>query len=127
MGAKGSLDRNWLRYTLARQPELFADLLVDRLEDLGVVLQVLLDVLAPLAEPLAVVGEPGAALLDDPLLDGEIQQVAGFRDALAIHHVELRLAERRGDLVLDDLHARAAADHDVAVLDAGDAADVDAH
>jgi hypothetical protein len=50
-----------------------------------------------------------------------------LRDPLAVHHVELRLAERRRDLVLHDLHARAAADDLVAVLDGADAPDVDAH
>ena len=97
------------------------------LADVRVVLEELLGVLAPLAEPLAAVGEPRAALLDDPLVDGEVEQVARARDALAVHDVELGFAERRRDLVLDDLHARAAADDGVAVLDAGDAADVHAH
>ena len=76
------------------------------------------DVLAALAEALAVVGEPGAALLDDPVLDAEVEQVAFARDALAVHDVELGLAERRRHLVLDDLDARAAADDLIAVLDA---------
>ena len=46
------------------------------------------------------------------------------RDALAELDVELRLAERRGDLVLDDLHADAVADRLRAVLERLDAADV---
>ena len=60
------------------------------------------------------------------LSTAEVEQVARLRDALAVHHVELGLAEGRRDLVLHDLHARAPADDDVAVLDAGDAADVHA-
>ena len=60
------------------------------------------------------------------LSTAEIEQIARARDAFAVHHVELGFAERRRDLVLHDLHAGAAADDDVAVLDAGDAADVDA-
>ena len=95
--------------------------------DLRIVLQELLRVLAPLAEPLAAVREPRAALLDDPLVDAEIEQVAGLRDAFAVHDVELGFAERRRDLVLHHLDARAAADDDVAVLDAGDAPDVEPH
>src|SRR4051812_9664812 len=107
-----------------RQAELAADALVDRLEDLRVVLEELLDVFAALTEALAVIGEPRAALFDDALVDREVEQVPGLRNAFAVHDVELGLAEGRRDLVLDHLHARAAADHDVAVLDRGDAADV---
>src|SRR5207249_8523731 len=77
-------------------------------------------------EALALEGEPGAALVDDLAIDGEIEQVAFLRNPLAIHDVELRLTKRRRDLVLDDLDAGAAADDDVAVLDRADAADVDA-
>jgi hypothetical protein len=47
-------------------------------------------------------------------------------DALAVHDVELDLAERRRDLVLDDLHAGLVADDLVALLDRADAADVEA-
>src|SRR6476660_4649883 len=78
---------------LARHPQLAADAVLDGGIDLGVVLEELLRVLAPLAEPLAAVREPCAALLDDALVDGEIEQIAGARDPLAVHHVELGLAE----------------------------------
>src|SRR5215831_5521192 len=71
------------------QAELAPDSILDRRVDLRVVLEELLGVLAALAEALAVEREPGAALLDDPLVDGEIQQVARARDAFAVHHVEL--------------------------------------
>ena len=67
---------------LSHQAELAADAILDRLEDVRVVLEELLGVLAALAETLAAVGEPRAALLDDPLVDGEIEQIAGARDAL---------------------------------------------
>ena len=42
--------------------------------------------------------------------DAQIEQLARLGDALAVHDVELGLLERRRDLVLDDLDARAAAD-----------------
>ena len=48
-------------------------------------------------------------------------------DALAVHDVELGLAERRADLVLDDLDPGAVADDLGAVLQRLDAADVEAH
>src|SRR4029453_10553060 len=99
--------------------EFLADLLFDRLEGVAVVLEELLGVLAALAEALAAVREPRAALLDDPLVDGEIEQVAFLRDPLAVHDVELGLAERRRQLVLDDLDAGPSADCPVSVLGAG--------
>src|SRR5689334_4020884 len=94
---------------------------------LGILAERRLRVLAPLAEPLAAVGEPGARLLDDAVRDREVEHVALARDALAVHDVELALAEGRRHLVLDDLDLRAVADHAVAVLDGADAADVEAH
>src|SRR5581483_1848544 len=118
---------NGRRFELARKPQLPADALFDGLEDVGVVFEELLRVLASLTEPLAAICEPGAGLLDDPLVDTEIEQVSRTRHAFTVHDVELRLAERRRHLVLDDLHAGAAADDNVAVFDARDAADVHAH
>ena len=56
----------------------------------------------------------------------EVDQAAGGRDPLAELDVELGLAERRRDLVLDDLDADAVADRLVAVLERLDAADVEA-
>src|SRR5439155_1557368 len=64
----------------------------------------LLRVLAALADPLVLERVPGAGLLDDPLLDAGIEDRARLRDALAVNHVELGLAERRRELDLHDLH-----------------------
>src|SRR5687767_13211239 len=95
-----ALDRHWFRRPEA---ELGADANLDRLENDRVVFEELLDVLAPLAEAIATVGEPGAALFDDLPFDRQVEQVPLLRDPLAVHDVELRFAERRRDLVLDDL------------------------
>src|SRR5439155_5421568 len=99
----------------ADHAELAADAVFDCLEHLGVVPEEELGVLAPLAEPLAAVREPGAGLLDDPFVDGEVEEIARARDAFAVHDVEFRFAERWRHLALDDLHARTAADHGVPV------------
>src|ERR1043166_4355431 len=123
--ARPASDRGDFR-CFANEPELATDAILDRPGDVRVFLQELLRVLAALAEALAAVGEPCAGLFYDALVDADVDEVAPFGDALAVHHVELRLAEGRRDLILDDLHTRAAADDDVAVLDARDAADVDA-
>src|SRR4029077_16558595 len=99
----GGLDRREL--DPPSHSELLAPTLLDDARGLGMLLEELLHVLAALAEALATVGEPRAALLNHLVLDREIEQVAFARDAFAVHHVELGLAERRRQLVLHDLHA----------------------
>src|SRR5918994_875652 len=118
MFSKGKVDGGRLYF--------LADVALDALAQLQVILQGLLRVLAPLTEPLARVGEPRARLLDDAVRHREVEHVALARDALAVHDVELALAEGRRALVLDDLDLGPVADHSVAVLDRADAADVEA-
>src|SRR6516165_7870030 len=85
----------------------------------------LLGVLAALAKLLALVRVPGAGLLGDAEVDGNVEQRAFPADASPVHDVELGLLERGADLVLDDLHP-GAVPHDLsAVLDRLDAADVE--
>src|SRR5205814_5941417 len=112
---------------LGDRPGVLADRGLDFLGDVGVRLEKRLGVLAALADALAVVGKPGAGFFDDPGLDPEIEDLAGLRDALAVHDVELDLLERRGELVLDDLDPGLVADDLVAFLDHADAANVEAH
>src|SRR5262245_5885378 len=109
------------------ETELLPYVRFDRSRDFGVLAQEVARVLASLADALAVERVPGAGLLDDALLGGDVDQLAFLRDAGAIEDVELGLAERRRDLVLHDLHLRAAADHLVAVLDGAEPADVEPH
>src|SRR5206468_9376515 len=104
--------------------ELAADAILDGLAGIRIVAKELFGVFATLTEPFAAVREPCAALLDDPLVDRQIEQVAGARYAFAVHDVEFGFAKWRRHFVLHNLHAGAAADHGVAVLDAGNAADV---
>src|SRR5437763_8654460 len=112
---------------VAREPELATHTIFDRLRDVGILFQELLRVFAALAEALAAVREPRAAFLDNPFVDADVDEIAVLRDAFAVHHVELGFAEWGRDLVLDDLDARPATHDRVAVLDAGDTADVHAH
>ena len=116
-----------LEELLGDQAGILAQRQFDLVGDVRIVAQEQLGILAALAEPLGIVGEPGARLLDDAGLDAEIDQFAGLRHALAIHDVELDLLEGRRQLVLDHLDAGLVADHLVAVLDRADAADVEAH
>src|SRR5437764_14729163 len=79
-----------------------------------------------LPQPLLAIGEERARLGDDVVLDPVVDQAARRRNALAELDVELGLLERRGDLVLDDLHLDAVADRLGAVLERLDPADVKA-
>src|SRR5204863_4981276 len=107
--------------------ERLLHVVLDAAHEFGVLSQGVLRVLAALAEPLTIVRKPRARLLDDAVRHRKVEHVALARDALAVHDVELALAEWGRDLVLDDLDLRAVADHAVAVLDRADAAYVEAH
>src|SRR5690606_8027255 len=101
--------------------------ILDAAAKLVVFLKERLHILAPLAEPFAPIGEPGTALFDNVVRRGQIDKVAGVRDALAVHNIELAFAKRRSDLVLDHLDPGAVADNLVAVFDRADAANVQPH
>src|ERR1700730_11272330 len=111
---------------LGDQAGVLADRHLDLRGHVGIGLQKRLRVLAALAEPLTVIGEPGAGFFHDAGLDAEIENFAHLGDALAVHDVEFDLLERRRQLVLYHLDAGGVADHLVALLDRADAADVEA-
>ena len=69
------------RHRAAADPELLEELALDLLQDLGVLAEERLRLLAALADPLAAEAEPGAALLDDVLVRGEVEEVALAADA----------------------------------------------
>src|ERR1039458_6858597 len=73
------------------QPQGLAQLSIDVRPDVRIILQELARVLASLADALALIAEPRAALLHDILRHALIQQVAFFGDAFAVDDVELRL------------------------------------
>src|SRR6476469_4717337 len=100
-------------------------LLLDLRHHGRVVAQVPLRVLTSLPALLAVVAVPRARLLDDPVLRTDVDEERGVRDALGVHDVELRLLERRRDLVLHDLHPDVRADHVLLLLHRADAPDVE--
>ena len=91
--------------------EFLANAILDGLVDIGILFEKLLRVLAPLTETLAGVREPRAALFDDALVDGEIEEIAGLGNPFAVHDVELGFAERRRDLVLHHFDPGAPADY----------------
>ena len=102
------------------------DFFLDLLGDLRIFLEVQPGLFFALAELHVAVAEPGAGAADDFLLHAQVEDVAFVADAVGVHHVELGDAERRGDLVLDDLGPHALADDLFAFLELADAADVDA-
>ena len=75
-----------------------------------VLLEEFLGVFPTLADAFVLIGVPGAALVDDFLGRGEIEQIAGLGDALAVDDVEFGLLEGRGDFILDDLDLGPVAD-----------------
>src|SRR5439155_13048102 len=100
---------------------------LDLARDVLVLLEEHARVFAALADALLPEAEPGAGLGDDVAVDGIVDQLALARDPFVVEDVELRLAERRGDLVLDYLHLGAVADRLLAFLERRDAADVEPH
>src|SRR5699024_2453635 len=94
--------------------------------DLRVLLQILAHVVAALQPGLAH-REPGARLVYELQLHGEVYYLPDLRDSLAVDDVELRLLEGGRDLVLYDLGPGAVAYHLGAVLERFDAAHVYAH
>ena len=58
---------------------IFADAALDLGRDLRVVLEEVLGIFPALADPLILVGEPGARFLDDAGVDAEVEQLAGLR------------------------------------------------
>src|SRR5262249_61950021 len=111
---------------LGDEAGILTDRGLDLLRHVRILLEECLGVLAALTDALAVIGKPGARLLDHAGLDAEIDELAGLRYALAIHDVELDRLERRGKLVLDHFDAGLVTDHFVALLDRAIAADVEA-
>src|SRR5688572_16520808 len=105
---------------------LLQHLTANLLQNLLVLLEELAGLVAPLAESQVAICEPRAALLHDAFGSGEVEDVSCQTDAAAAEHVELRRAERRGDLVLDDLGLHADADRLFAIFEGGDPTDVDA-
>ena len=84
------------------------------------------DHVAALADLCATVRPPGAWLLHQAQLLGRVDELAELVDSGAVEDLEVRLAERRGKLALDDLDLALAADHVVPALDGLLAPDVEA-
>src|SRR6478735_103016 len=106
--------------------ELFLDQALEFRRQLRVVAQEAAGVLHALAQLVAIVGEPGARLFDQAVLDTHVDDAALTGNALAVDDVELGDFEGRGHLVLDDFGLGAVADGIGALFQGLDAADVDA-
>src|SRR5665213_2725233 len=99
-----------------RQSQSLAQLHIQLLERLRIILQKLPRILTALSNALALIAIPSPALLHQVLRHPQIDQVALFRDALTVNNVELRLAKRWRHLVLHDLDLGAVPRHHVAVF-----------
>src|SRR5438477_11190077 len=84
-------------------------------------------VVLALADLVAVVRVPGTRLLDDVMHHAELDDFAFTRNTFTVENIEQRLAKRRRDLILDDLHPRFIADDFLAALDGANAAEAEPH
>src|SRR5215475_12143580 len=114
-----------LRVQAWAHTQLFLDLLLDFVGEIGVVAQEVPRVLLALPELVALVGVPGTGLAHDGLLHSEVDETALPADPKPKQDVKLRRTERRGALVLNDLDLGAAADGIGAVLQCLDPAHVE--
>src|ERR1041385_2697309 len=99
--------------------------MLDPAAKLGVFLEQVLYILTSLAEAFTGIREPRTAFFYHIVIYSEIEEIALFRNSLAVHNVEFGLSERRGDLVFNYLDARPVANIFVTLLDRADAADVE--
>lgn len=107
-----------------RQSQLGADFVVDGGANVWIVFEELTGIFAALADAIAFVAVPGAALFNHIVRDAEINEVALTRDAFAVDDVEFGFAEWRGYLILYDLHLGTVAHHHVTFFNGGNAADI---
>src|SRR5690349_4075351 len=101
------------------------DLGLELVGEVGVVLEELTSILLALPQLIALIGVPSSGFADEARVDSDVDEAALTADALAVHDVELRLLERRCQLVLDHLDARAVTDHVGPVLERLDAPNVE--
>src|SRR5205807_5784702 len=97
------------------------------LEEVGILAEEVAHVLTSLPEAHLPVREPGAALVDDSRVDGDVEHASRVRDPFVVQDVELRRTKGRRDLVLDHLDLYTAPDDVEALLDGIDLADVHPH
>src|SRR5262249_34005370 len=108
----------------AHKAALPQNLLRDLFHQRRIVAQVLLGILAALTQAHLSVADPRAALFNELVFDGQVEQIALAADAMIKHKVELGLLEGRRNLILSPLDADARADILFAFLDGRDLADV---
>src|SRR5699024_1744874 len=79
----------------------------DLSKQLGGVFQMLVDILLALAEPLAFIGIPRTARLDDFMFRAKIDELTGLGDAETLHDIHFSHTERRCNLVFYNFDLRA--------------------
>src|SRR5918996_4616169 len=104
-----------LRFIGPDEAQLLFDLELDLGRDVGILGEEGLGVLAPLAELVVAVDEPGPRFARDAVLDGDVEEAALLGNAAPVLDVELGLAEGGRDLVLDHLDANPRA-HDLGTV-----------
>src|SRR4029078_12009910 len=103
------------------------NLLLDIRQKRRVVLEVHLSILTALTDPLRTIAVPRSRLVDDTRFRRNVQHQRGMTDTFGIHNIEFGVLERRGTLILYNLHPDMRADHVLLLLDSGNSTDVQAH
>ena len=108
----------------ARNAACLPDLQFNPARHIRIGLQEFAHIVPALPDAVALVAVPGAGFLDQAMLNAEFYQLAFPRHPFVVEDVEMRLFERRRNLVLDHFHARLIANHFVATLERPDAPNV---
>ncbi len=90
--------------------------MLDLIHDFRMLAQVCFRIFASLADLVAAVCEPCAALLDDADGSCQIQNVSFFGDSFSEHDIKFCLAERRSYFVFHDFDSGTVSDHLSALL-----------
>src|SRR5258708_11565877 len=110
-----------------RQSEFLAQLGFEFGHGVLIFFHELFGALASLATAFSSVAEPSAGFFQDFFGYGQVNHVTLAGNAFAVHDVELRLAEWRSGLVLDDLHFGTVTSHHIAILHRPDPANATAY
>ena len=78
-----------------------------------------------MTESFAIVLQEGSGFVHDTILDGEVENVTNFRNALVIHDVKFGGAERRSNFVFDDFNFSAVTGDIVTFFDLTDSSNIE--
>ena len=102
---------------------LCKQLALDLREHLGTPFEIGARIVSTLTDALVSVAVPRTRFLDEAVFGAQVEHVAAAADSFSEEDIELASLERRGELVLDDLHAHAVSDRLLTHFDRTDTPD----